>query len=133
MERLDRELTRIVSEMRAGDFGILDEYRRRLGVRGALGKLARGWLIERARVRRLRDECDEAREIAEELASMMDEPLVMPWQAEGTIFKFAAASKNSLLSQARRLAESYRLGMIGLGMKCQKLPWEADQAAKGGE
>jgi len=65
MERLDRELTRIVSEMRAGDFGILDEYRRRLGVRGALGKLARGWLIERARTKRLRKQLENARDHAD--------------------------------------------------------------------
>ena len=91
----------------------------------------RGWLIERARSKKLRDERDEAREIAEELESMMDEPQAMPWQASETIF--SASSRHSLLSQARRLAESYRLGMIGLGMRCQKLPWQADQAAKGGE
>jgi len=91
----------------------------------------RGWLIERARSKKLRDERDEAREIAEELESMIDEPQVMPWQASESIF--SASSRQSLLSQARRLAESYRLGMIGLGVKCPRLPWEADQAAKGGE
>ncbi len=65
MERLDRELAQIVSERHDGDFGILDEYRRCLGVRGALGKLARGWLIERARTRRLRKQLGAARDHAD--------------------------------------------------------------------
>jgi len=65
MDRLEKELSEIAAERFDGDFGILDEYRRHLGVRGALAKLARGWLIERARTRRLRAQLDDARREAE--------------------------------------------------------------------
>jgi len=59
----------------------------------AIRTLARGWLIERARTKRLRAELeearrqrDEARIVAGELESMMDEPQALPWQASKTIF-----------------------------------------------
>ena len=52
---LESELQELVSERMLGDRGLLDEYMHPGGVRAVLGKLARGWLIERARSRRLRE------------------------------------------------------------------------------
>lgn len=59
MDRLTSELQELVSQRDEGDVGVLAEYR--TGIRWAIARLARGWLIERARTRRLRAELAEAR------------------------------------------------------------------------
>ena len=66
-----------------------------------------------AALARVTAERDEAREIAEELESLMDDPQVMPWHADRTMF--ALASEDELPAEGETKVCPHRMWA---GTKC---------------